>query len=249
MDIRQFYVIPPFICALFRSASELPEVRTFNTTVDETVCRGDGAAIACSDTIVEPSIVVLAHGRPESILGGQYSSVIVSTRAKKSTRYGFVFWVQGVWDAEAPAHILIKQFSEFQVILTPLANGQLNISVMVNADASVKKSAIRASAFSFAEASGFTISGIVDQCGAAQISSYQAGSSSRKDVFMIGDAAERFDPIGGMGMTHSLLSASLLPSQMTLPARDRSKDLLPLKECLSCYNCQWKLLVAERVTR
>ena len=99
-----------------------------------------------------------------------------------------------------------------QLLLTPLAGNRVNICIMVNNELrnhpGVSKSNLIENAVSFALRSGFQAEIVEDSRGISSIVSSEAFNPSL-GVYLVGDSAEIFDPIGGMGMSHALVSASL----------------------------------------
>jgi 2-polyprenyl-6-methoxyphenol hydroxylase-like FAD-dependent oxidoreductase len=192
---------------LYSAAGSLPSTSTIYGCVETIQQQSGRNIIKHSNGEVDAGIVVLANGKLFNPKTWQQST-------KSARRFGLVYWVSGCWKSGQPNTIIIRQHDEVQILLTPLAGGELNISVMVGsfkgASTSHSKLKLQKLAFSVAKEFGYEIDQIIDQAGSAEIVSGKSGGN-RTDTayFLIGDAAERFDPIGGMGMTHSLLSASL----------------------------------------
>jgi flavin-dependent dehydrogenase len=134
---------------------------------------------------------------------------IISKNNSLIERYGLALWVKGSWVRPSNQMINVFQEEDLQILTTPVANDILNISIMVNKANEVLKNELVERAYHVAERIGFEISEIITSKGASAIHS----STSCYDIpgaYKVGDALERFDPIGGMGMTNALSSAVLV---------------------------------------
>jgi 2-polyprenyl-6-methoxyphenol hydroxylase-like FAD-dependent oxidoreductase len=153
--------------------------------------------------------VILACGRESA------QKLAPSLRYKHAAqaRFGLVFQAHGSWHSLPPQHIELLTSKRFQIIITPLRGGELNVSILCNAQIDKNKlgsTAIRQTlvqeANCFLKNIGFNPEGLTPIGGARSVE-YARCTNTLKAVHVIGDARERFDPIGGMGMTHGIYSA------------------------------------------
>ncbi len=100
---------------------------------------------------------------------------------------------------------------DHEIYCTPLPHGKLNMSVLASFGAEVnlrEKLLAPETQNQIFEALGFEGKISEPPLGRAPIGG-TARRSNLSWVFLVGDAAEEFDPIGGMGMTHAFCSAEL----------------------------------------
>jgi flavin-dependent dehydrogenase len=106
-------------------------------------------------------------------------------------------------------HILIGP--SYELYATPLPGGRLNVAVITNASAPrnprdlLLDHDVLRPLFDEIQFSGARDSEVLGRAGVGSFCPRQVPPG----VFLVGDAREQFDPIGGMGMTHALMSAEL----------------------------------------
>lgn len=124
-------------------------------------------------------------------------------------RYGFTLRLNGTWHAQSLRHVIIKQHTDYQLVLTPLLDG-VNVCALLEKKEHLgaRRDDLRHDMLSFAEAHGFSSLQADEIRGVSFMNSSQAANVPQS-VFFVGDSAEIFDPIGGMGMTHALFSGSI----------------------------------------
>ncbi|MCB0321399.1 MAG: hypothetical protein KDD60_10785, partial [Bdellovibrionales bacterium] len=171
--------------------------------------------ISLSDesTISAKSLVVASGG-------AELMKIFPKTHAPKykkakDSRYGMALWATGEWQTENQSMVHIHHRNEGQYLVTPLTSESVNISMLLSGKIHIKKAEALETACTLATKSGFHIHEISPALGAASIS-HRTLTSTPKELYFIGDAVERFDPIGGMGMTHALYSAGLAANKILL---------------------------------
>lgn len=113
--------------------------------------------------------------------------------------------------ASTPEHIQILIKKGYEIYCTPLADGRLNVSLLTSADESLNIRKVLESKS--------LVSEVFDVCsysgeqelppeGRAPIGNVRR-TCSNPYIYLVGDAKEEFDPIGGMGMSHALRSGIL----------------------------------------
>lgn len=151
-------------------------------------------------------LIVACGGRGvEHLLPG-----LAAFPASAPERYGIVYWCKGSWSGAAPSLVHIFQQDEGQYIITPLVNDSINVSILLNRqkNSSLRKQDILSKVAQFTASIGFRATTISPPLGASAIHSTRLKTPCMP-VYCIGDTVERFDPIGGMGMTHAVFSAAL----------------------------------------
>ena len=174
-------------------------------------CRnyGDHWEIICENSTIKANYLIVGSGRVGRTL---VETIDTSQNSKINQRYGFTVRARGKWSLDTPKQVIIENHKDRQLLLTPLAHDHVNISLLINRkdDISRKrtKSEMIKETLGFAERCGFTNHILIEYKGATQISSSHAANPIA-GAYLVGDTAEVFDPIGGMGMSHALISASL----------------------------------------
>jgi 2-octaprenyl-3-methyl-6-methoxy-1,4-benzoquinol hydroxylase len=129
----------------------------------------------------------------------------------RQSRYGFIVWLEGEWTRKSDGLIHAFQDDGLQFLTTPVSTTILNVSVLIDKrhNRIRSKQELCESSEQFAERIGFRTDRIIHTSGAAAVHSSR-GLGCVPGAYCIGDALERFDPIGGMGMTHALSSATYI---------------------------------------
>lgn len=119
-------------------------------------------------------------------------------------------------------HILIEK--QYEIYCAPLPEGRLNLSVLAPYGSKVNLRQILLNPQVQAET--FSRMRFVGQLEAPPLGRAPLGNirrmSTSSELFLLGDAAEEFDPIGGMGMTHALRSAELAAAAVLSVTRGES---------------------------
>ena len=103
----------------------------------------------------------------------------------------------------------------YQMLITPLEAEQFNISFMTSPQQHIRKN--EALEFINQELATLGFSGQPTSLPAGRVvhKRLRRPMAQHDNIYLIGDACEQLDPIGGMGMTHALLSAKLLAKHMS----------------------------------
>jgi 2-polyprenyl-6-methoxyphenol hydroxylase-like FAD-dependent oxidoreductase len=130
----------------------------------------------------------------------------------KTKRYGITYRVKGLWLCQAATRVSIKQNNGYQIILTPLTENCTNICVLIDSEKAepenMNKNELKKAAVNFSMQCGFSALDFEEIVGASSLASCKR-QEIIKGAYFVGDAIEIFDPIGGMGMSHALFSASI----------------------------------------
>jgi 2-polyprenyl-6-methoxyphenol hydroxylase-like FAD-dependent oxidoreductase len=113
--------------------------------------------------------------------------------------------------SSAPKHVTIQVGKGYELYATPLPDGHLNLSILAQDSAGINIRTMlldRTSQREIFDAVGFEGELELPPLGRASLGNVRRTSIS-PNLFLVGDAAEEFDPIGGMGMTHALHSAEV----------------------------------------
>ncbi|WKZ56711.1 MAG: NAD(P)/FAD-dependent oxidoreductase [Bdellovibrionota bacterium] len=159
-------------------------------------------------------------------------------------RYGLTFHLQGTRPIETPyANVFLHPAGEF--FCTPLASNRLNVSFLGHRDRhrsklirSLQDSAIP----KLLESLNWSATVEADYLSTPIHKARQNAVVSERCI-RVGDACEQFDPIGGMGMTHAILSAQLaaralasslehpgsIPMRLQEYSRNRERAARPLR--------------------
>ena len=113
----------------------------------------------------------------------------------------------------------------FEVFCTPLGSSLLNVSVIGSKEALRPFARTEGEALLFASVEEHIGVSIIDRSDALGSGPFgrNATRAFGDGLLLAGDTLESFDPIGGMGMTHALLSGMLAGDALSLTAKDRSK--------------------------
>lgn len=168
-----------------------------------------GWVIEAAGQIVHGKTLVLADGA-NSIVA---ESLGIHSEVKPDPRFGFSMVLEG--QAKAPmsrVHILVHD--TYEIACTPVSPTLLNTTIMAPRSAmadSLEPAQLQSILSAVREQTGFVGSVCTDERGPLGIGPLNRSRRGgfHDGVFLIGDACETLDPIGGMGMTHALLSAAL----------------------------------------
>ncbi len=115
-----------------------------------------------------------------------------------------------------PRYVNIFIERDFEVYVTPLSRSRLNIAVLTRFDSKVDIGGVLQDPH--LQHRIFSSIGFKGDIESPPVGRSPIGNARRSgvgaEVFLVGDAAEEFDPIGGMGMTHALVCAELAASQI-----------------------------------
>lgn len=209
---------------VFRAAIDKPSVRWFHNRVQTLLKIPEGWSIVLnSGKSIQAEILIAACGA-----GVQKLFPDARVQNSKITRHGVSFWCRGTWAEKDPTRVYIHHRPEGQYIITPLGLHCINFSVLLNRSSVIpNKTEIIETACNIANEKGFIISDVTDTRGAPEIHSASIDETAAT-AYLLGDAVERFDPIGGMGMAHALYSAVLAAQGViaTIQSGDGKKYLL-----------------------
>lgn len=123
-------------------------------------------------------------------------------------RFGLVLWCEGEWEEPRPSTVILHHLPEGEYLFTQIAPREVNVSVLLSKNGShdVSPQEVQARALELLRGRGFRIESISSVRGASSI--HHSKTVARDcGAYQIGDALERFDPIGGLGMANGVLSA------------------------------------------
>ncbi len=172
--------------------------------------------------------VVVASGGTSSIVS-KFSRII---RQPRSFRVGMSGHFTGkIGPLMGKVHIFLGERTEFYV--TPLSEEKVNIAVLTESKHSGQLKELINQALKKLEARfGIQLKEDEDnKCLGRTNLGNVLRTGCKSGVFLVGDAIEQFDPIGGMGMTHAFFSAGLASQYLT-------KGILghiPMPEALAQY--------------
>lgn len=172
--------------------------------------------------------VVVAAGGTSSILRS-FTRII---RQPKSFRVGMSGHFTGeIAPLMGKVHIFLSKGIEFYV--TPLSENKVNIAVLTESEnSSHLKELIALASKDIEKRFGLTLNKDKEQrCNGRTHLGNILRSGRESGVFLVGDAIEQFDPIGGMGMTHAFYSAGLASEHLTKGILGR----VPMSEALAQY--------------
>ncbi len=188
--------------AILLSAARSPNVQVFTGAAPRKVRRqGTGFEVVLEDRVILAKHLVLAEGAR----GVWASRLRVPAQRRATERFGFSAHYAGNYPQ--PAVSIIAE-SGFEIYVTPV--GQERVSVACLGDrraiqelvADMSQVTIRA-ALRRALGSKFELQN--HPLAVGELGSIRRPSSFH-GIFLAGDCCESFDPIGGMGMTHAILS-------------------------------------------
>lgn len=165
----------------------------------------------------QADFLVYANGAPVS--GG---------RGSQKKRFG----ASTHWEGELPARfdkVGIFLYPGYEIYLTPLQQGRVNAAILSSKAPSLKKSGMRQLMSKQFLQLGFKLKPVDDLMGFSLVSSSRSSASEGR-ICRVGDACEVFDPIGGMGMTHALLSASALALSLSRAVSSPSQSVRELRQ-------------------
>jgi menaquinone-9 beta-reductase len=130
-------------------------------------------------------------------------------------------------------HALISLKNDYELYCTPLPNGRLNVAVLIDEQSSIKVNRILKDKESIGEL--FKELGFQGEPECLPVGRANLGNVKRlslaTDIILAGDASEEFDPVGGMGMSHAVVSG-IIAAEQIIYSYDKSStnNLLNLKE-------------------
>ena len=182
---------------------------------------------------VKARFVVLACGGTSRL----FSDLKIQSLVRKPSRFG----VSATWKgklAEPLDRIEIFLERGFEALITPTGAGLVNVSVLIHSDHSSgnkfnqqQVDSVMSSALKEINFIGTRISKPEGRV----VRSGRRFAPKGSLVALIGDAAEQLDPVGGMGMTHALMSAELLAKQL-VPCFRQARSAKQLQLALVRYN-------------
>ncbi|MCO6430407.1 MAG: hypothetical protein J5J00_06050 [Deltaproteobacteria bacterium] len=205
IGVQRFYLDKALLDCALSSPRVLPFLGTAAAKIDGS---GPFQVTLSDNTVIESRWLAVASGaRPLTVSG-----TAINPR----------FGVSSIWECEQDTgnmpFIQIFAGQNYQVFLTPVGPHTFNAALLSTKNSGHALTNKSASVELMGEA--FARAGIQ-----AQAASYLVGKTClqaqsarafHNNIFMLGDACEQFDPVGGMGMTHALLSSRILGEEMRL---------------------------------
>jgi flavin-dependent dehydrogenase len=178
----------------------------FGKAVRQVVRRGDRHEIHLQEgrTLEAKSILVASGIR--GFLFPKHRKVSPDRRIGFTTR-----WHGGEHCLPSEVQIHLKEEGEFFV--TPTSPTRFNFSMLAR-KGSCTADTIAQQAAQFARERGLSPDGFDKVCGCSTLGVGKGEDDSDHTVWRIGDAIESFDPVGGMGMTHAILSGRAAAQSM-----------------------------------
>ncbi|MFM1847794.1 MAG: hypothetical protein RL417_1268, partial [Pseudomonadota bacterium] len=187
-------------------AARMPNVSAFFGTPG--IIRSDGDRFLCATPNGEASAryVIVADGSNSATARRLNAWEIRRAPPRVGVACHFTGRFTGAHD-----FVHVSLAADYEVYATPLAGGRLNLAVLapLGGDFNPRDFLEDRSRYgSILQRIGFEGERVGDIRGRAPVGGV-IRRSTVPGVFLTGDAAEEFDPIGGMGMTHALLSGEL----------------------------------------
>ncbi len=171
----------------------------------------DGYRIEDGTAAVQVRAVLLGTGIHIPRLRG----ITYSEHSACCERYGVAFHAES--RADLPDRVMVKILPDAEVYLTPVEARVCNVSVLTGKGI-IRRYRERGNLHKLLES--LNLSPPLDEIlGAGPFAKVRRLSSEPNFAF-IGDSAEVLDPIGGMGMTHAILSAARESMQMSFALRN-----------------------------
>lgn len=201
------YLLDSEIC---KKAISNRNVLSFNKRAISVLKSSDSWLVKLSNNeiLISSNLIIANGGAAKSLFSN------LNYQASNKERYGIAFWCEGEWLnsdqlSDSRTNVILEQVKEGEYLITPLDKNNINVSILLNKNSnSVDKSIIIERAKQIVNEKGFSISKVLETRGAPDIQSKKL-KLKEQNIYFIGDALERFDPIGGMGMTHGLFSATV----------------------------------------
>ena len=209
--------------SIYDKAGALPNVKAIKERVSGLSRASSGWEIKLSTgTIIEADLLVCACSNALTQLGLASPDNRVAER-----RVGCSFWFQGSWKDSVPDLVIVKSDGALDLVITPLSESEINLSIMAQGDLRLTAEKFSSIAEQFALEAGFKFTHRSEAYGAAEVNSLKRDNESH-GCYFIGDAAERFDPIGGMGMSHAIVTGSLAAESVSSIIRKKSSKALAI---------------------
>lgn len=197
---------------LLESAAEKGSVSLFLKQIVRSIDKTSfgGYSLTTSAGKISASQVVLACGTNEPLL----NALGVRTARRARPRFG----MSATWSLKSGSigsEVIIALENNYEIFLTPVGAGRFNAALLSSyASGSLLN---RKNCIALVKAKLRSIGIEAEPCttfiGRTRLeSSVRPGFSD--GLFLVGDACEQFDPVGGMGMTHALLSSKVLSKEL-----------------------------------
>lgn len=174
-------------------------------SVTSITAQGSNYLVESEHTRILSRYVVLASGGAGTVK--LLNKSCTQSKGAGISRSGIAFWGNGQWKRPVPDQVIIKNCCGNQYIVTPLSVSKINISILLGNGSKISAKEHISLAREFCISEGFEPVELSKIYGAAVYGGSRDYDSS--SIFLVGDAAEQFDPVGGMGMTHAIYSAVL----------------------------------------
>jgi 2-polyprenyl-6-methoxyphenol hydroxylase-like FAD-dependent oxidoreductase len=190
--------------------SEHPNIRLINSQHYKLSQKEDTWTLAAGTQTFNSKTLVLACGATSPIFDelGIIGEQSTETRLAASCHY------EGSFPSPL-TRVQVVLRENYQMLITPLATNQFNLSFMASPQHQIKKSEVLQFMNQELATLGFLGQATSLPSGRVVHQRLQRPMAQRNNIYLIGDACEQLDPIGGMGMTHALLSAKLLTKYLS----------------------------------
>lgn len=164
-----------------------------------------------ADQKISAPIIVFATGASSNLA----ENCEIKTKKKISKRYGATLRFEGEY-LNNLKQVQVIVLPRHEIYCTPIGQNRINCSIL--GDKSLISQIEQKSFHDFLSSEllkklKFKVSSLESTHATGPIGRYKRPFGNQ-GAFCIGDCAEQLDPIGGMGMTHALVSASILNDQL-----------------------------------
>lgn len=205
---------------LLDAAVESGNVSTrLGVAVRDVACVAEGVQVQVDDDLLRGHVLVLADGA-NSVLAERLG---VPTFKSVPDRFGLRVHAQ-LSTPHNLTRVNVSVRAGYEIYCTPVSARELNINVLAGRDQLSwlrQEHNLHETVQAALARLGLDVSHFGDVLGAGPLGKVRRRAAYGR-VLCIGDCAETFDPIGGMGMTHALLSATLAAQQLTVAQKGHS---------------------------
>ena len=184
----------------------LPTVQyRFGAMAEVAELSAEGALVQVGEEYFRSHFLIVADGRDSPTA----RKLGIAEELRGAGRYGISLPFAGEFQT-LPGRVTVILGESFQAFLTPISPTLMNVSALGSPNGVNLRSLVEGDSFQHLIEAVTTFRGEP----AGSVLGKQSLQNGRRTPYfgralLIGDAAEHLDPIGGMGMTHALLSAEL----------------------------------------
>ena len=187
-------------------------------TIEKT---GDGWLVGCGEYGIYGSQLVLADGSRST----SAEIMEIPSTAVANPRVGYSIVVSGEFLSQQTSVKVVK-FPGIDLFCTPISTTLLNISMVGRGNAMRQLRRKETQVIDVASAhSNFRLTKIIESAGSSQVSSARR-THTFNGALLCGDCLETFDPVGGMGMTHAIISGQLAGESAAALVRGESQRIV-----------------------